>query len=29
MEQHKISKLLNDLTVSKFVSRKWIEVSDL
>ena len=24
MEQYKISKLLNDLTVSKFVRRKWI-----
>ena len=26
---HKISKLLNDSTVSKFVTRKWIEVNDL
>ena len=29
MEHHKISKLLNDSTVSKFVTRKWIEVNDL
>ena len=29
MEQHEISKLLNDSTVSKFVTRKWIEVNDL
>ena len=29
MEQHKISKLLNNSTVSKFVTRKWIEVNDL
>ena len=29
MEHHKILKLLNDLTVSKFVTRKWIEVNDL
>ena len=29
MEHHKISKLLNDLTVSKFVTRKWIKVNDL
>ena len=29
MEHHKISKLLNDSTVSKFVIRKWIEVNDL
>ena len=29
MEHHKISKLLNDLTMSKFVTRKWIEVDDL
>ena len=28
MEHHKIPKLLNDLTVSKFVLRKWIEVND-
>ena len=29
MEHHKISKLLNNSTVSKFVTRKWIEVNDL
>ena len=29
MKHHKISKLLNDLTISKFVTRKWIEVNDL
>ena len=29
MEHHKISKLLNDSTVSKFVTRKWIEVNYL
>ena len=29
MEHHKISKLLKDSTVSKFVTRKWIEVSEL
>ena len=29
MEHHKIFKLLNDSTVSKFVRRKWIEVNDL
>ena len=29
MGYRKISKLLNDSTVSKFVTRKWIEVSDL
>ena len=29
MEHHKISKLLNDPTVSKFVTRKWIEINDL
>ena len=27
MEHHKISKLLNDSTVSKCVTRKWIEVN--
>ena len=26
---HKICKLLNDSTVSKFAKRKWIEVNDL
>ena len=29
MEHYKISKLLNESTVSKFVKRKWIEVNDL
>ena len=29
MEYYKISKLLNDSTVSKFVTKKWIEVNDL
>ena len=29
MEHHKISKLLNDPTVSKFVTKKWIKVNDL
>ena len=29
MEHHKISKLLNDSSVSKFVTRKWIEENDL
>ena len=29
MERYKISKLLNDSTVSKFVTRKWIAVNDL
>ena len=29
MEHHKMFKLLNDRTVSKFVTRKWIEVNDL
>ena len=28
-EHDKLSKLLNDSTVSKFVTRKWIEVNDL
>ena len=28
MKYYKISKLLNDSTVSKFVIRKWIEVID-
>ena len=27
MEHFKISKLFNDLTVSKFVTKKWIEVN--
>ena len=29
MEHYKISKLLNDSTVSKFVIRKWIKINDL
>ena len=29
MEHYKISKLLNDWTVSKFVRKKWVEVNDL
>ena len=29
MEHSKISKLLNDSTMSKFLTRKWIEVNDL
>ena len=29
MEHYEISKLLNNSTVSKFVARQWIEVSDL
>ena len=29
MEQHKISKLWSDSTVSKYVTRKWIVVNDL
>ena len=29
MEHHKISKILNDSTVSKFATRKWIEVKYL
>ena len=29
MEHYKIPKLLNDSTVSKFVTKKWIEVKDL
>ena len=29
MKHYKISKLLNDSTVSKFVTKKWTEVSDL
>ena len=29
MEHCKISKLLNDSTASKFVTKKWIEVNDL
>ena len=29
MEHYKISKLLTDSTVSKFVTKIWIEVNDL
>ena len=29
MELYKISKLLNDSTVSKFLTKKWVEVNDL
>ena len=29
MEHHKISNLLNDSTVSKFLTRKWIKLIDL
>ena len=29
MKHYKISKLLNNLTVSKFVRKKWVEVNDL
>ena len=29
MEHHKISKLLNDSSVSKFVTRTWIKVNGL
>ena len=29
MEQYKISKLLNDSTVSKVATKKWVEVNDL
>ena len=29
MEHHKISKSLNDSTVLKFATRKWIEVNNL
>ena len=29
MELYKISKLLNNSTVSEFVTKKWIEVNDL
>ena len=28
MEPYKVSKLLNDSTVSKFSTKKWIEVND-
>ena len=29
MEHHNISKLLNDLILSKFATKKWDEVNDL
>ena len=29
MEHYKISKLLNDSSVSKAVTEKWVEVNDL
>ena len=29
MEHYKISKLLNASTLSKFVTKKWVEVNDL
>ena len=29
MKHHKIPELSNDSTVSKFVTKKWIEVNDL
>ena len=29
MEHYKISKLLNNSCVSKFVTKKWIEIKDL
>ena len=29
MEHHKISKLLNNSTASKFVTKKWVKVNDL
>ena len=29
MEQHKIPKFLNDSTVLRFVTMKWIKVKDL
>ena len=29
MKHYKMSKLLNNLTVSKFVRKKWVEVNDL
>ena len=29
MENYKISKLLNNFTVSKFVTKKWVERNDL
>ena len=29
MEYYKISKLLNNSTVSKFITKEWIEINDL
>ena len=29
MEHYKISTLLNNSTISKFVTKKWIEINDL
>ena len=29
MKHYKFSKLLNDLTVSNFVTKRWIEINDL
>ena len=29
MKHYKVSKLLNDSTVSKFLTMKWVEVNDL
>ena len=29
MEHYKVSKVLKDLSVSKFVAKQWIEVNDL
>ena len=29
MEHYEIYKLLNDSSVSKFVTKKWVEVNDL
>ena len=29
MEHYEMSKLLNDSTVSKFVTKKWVEVNDV
>ena len=29
MEHYKISKLLNDLSVSKFKTKKWIKLNEL
>ena len=28
MEHHRISKILNDSAISKFMIRKWIEISN-